>query len=167
MISKASAIGKNIRTARAVQNMSQRELAEKSGISQTQLCDYENGNKTPGLFTLGKIASVLRKSIDELYYGDSSISFITSAPSEGAIIVNSLVALWEQGVIDTRQSSNSKIAKDDEIIIKYHVSPIKRLINNFNEYEQNKSTYSNPQEYLDIVKQSVIKEIDNLSKLPF
>jgi len=75
------------------------QLSEMTGISQTQLSDYENGNKTPGLPTLAKISTALKKSMDDLCFGDASVSFIASAPDKGRLIANCVYQLWEQGVI--------------------------------------------------------------------
>ena len=152
-------IGKNIRDARKGINMTQDQLAKKSNVKQTQLSCFENGKNTPGLFTLAKIAKALNKSIDELFYGDASVSFITTAPDKGAVIANALVALWEQGCIYTEEPPNCEDIDYKEITLKRFDEPIYRLLDALNDLERKKDTYKDPQEFLEIVKQSVAEEI--------
>lgn len=52
-------IGKNIKTARKIAGMTQKELAEKLKTSQQNLAQYENDKRKPKLETLEKIASAL------------------------------------------------------------------------------------------------------------
>jgi transcriptional regulator with XRE-family HTH domain len=163
-MNEGSSIGKNIREARAKNNLTQRALSEKAQMSQTQLSDYENGNKTPSLFSLAKIAKALNTTIDELFYGDASVSFITSAPDKGSIIVNSFVALWEKDVIDTYSTLNDPEIDEREVILENYSYAIRRLFENLDEFETNKNTYTNPDEYLKYVKQSVANEINSQSR---
>lgn len=153
-------IGRNIREARNEKGLTQSKLAQAAEISQTQLCDYENDNKTPGLYTIAKIAQALGKSIDELYYGDASVSFITSAPDKGSVIVNCFVALWEQGVINATESKNGSKSGYEGIKLSDHFNGIKRLMDNLYEFGLRRDTYSDPDGYLKYVKQSVASEIN-------
>ena len=54
---------KEIRLARG---MTQEELAKKTGVSQSQIARYENGNFEPNLDTLKALARELDVTIDEL-----------------------------------------------------------------------------------------------------
>lgn len=49
----------NIKEKRERLGISQKELAEKVGISQSFLCDIEQGRSKPGIDTALKIAEVL------------------------------------------------------------------------------------------------------------
>lgn len=49
----------NIKEKREQLGISQKELAEKAGISQSFLCDIEQGRNKPGIDTAIKIAQVL------------------------------------------------------------------------------------------------------------
>ena len=158
-------IGRNIRLARNEIGITQRELAEKARMSQTQLSDYENDKKEPGLYSLARIARALNKSIDELFFGNGSVSFITSAPDEGTVIVNCFVELWEQDAINVCLSSNKSTENLNKIILNRSPHAIKRLMENLHEFERNKETYTNPDEYLEFVKQSIASEINNEKKL--
>lgn len=49
----------DIKQIRKEQNMSQKELADKSGITQQFMCDIEHGRRKPSIDTAIKIAGVL------------------------------------------------------------------------------------------------------------
>ena len=59
----------DIKQIREEQNMSQKELADKAGITQQFMCDIEHGRRKPSIDTAIKIAGVLNitdiKSFDE------------------------------------------------------------------------------------------------------
>ena len=50
----------NIREKREELGLSQKELAEKSGITQSFLCDIEQGRSKPSIDVAIKLASVLK-----------------------------------------------------------------------------------------------------------
>lgn len=100
----AAIIGANIKAARTQKNWTQQTLAEKSGMTNTQISAYERGKKAPTLDSLATLSSALEVSMDYLYFGDESESFINSAPDEGRQIVNSIYKLRELGVIEDRKS---------------------------------------------------------------
>lgn len=92
-------------------------------------------------------------------YGDASVSFITTAPDTGSVIANALVALWEQGCIYTEEPPNAECIDYKEITLKRFEGPICRLLDALNDLERKKETYSDPQEFLDIIKNSVAQDI--------
>lgn len=49
----------NIRERREQLGISQKELADRCGIAQSTLCDYEQGRNKPSLSVAVKIAQVL------------------------------------------------------------------------------------------------------------
>jgi transcriptional regulator with XRE-family HTH domain len=59
-------IGKNIKRIRKEKGMSQRELAEKLGVTQSVISTYETGNPPQRITTLNKIADVLQVHVREL-----------------------------------------------------------------------------------------------------
>lgn len=60
-------IGENIRKLRIAKNITQAELAEQTGITQSMLCQIERGTKTVTM-PLGKqISEVLKCSVEDLY----------------------------------------------------------------------------------------------------
>lgn len=59
-------IGKNIKTYRIKQNITQEELASKINIDRTTLSHYETGNRLPSILILCDIADCLHVTLDEL-----------------------------------------------------------------------------------------------------
>ena len=59
----------NIKERREELDLSQKELAEKAGISQSFLCDIEQGRSKPSIDTALKIAEVLNIS-DVKFFGN-------------------------------------------------------------------------------------------------
>lgn len=58
-------IGHKIRDIRISKNITQKELAEAAGISNTYLSDIERMRTSPSIKTLGSIANSLGKDIKE------------------------------------------------------------------------------------------------------
>lgn len=61
-----STIGKNIYNYRKQLNISQKELAERTGLSENYICRIENGYKIPAMESFIKIANVLNVPSDFL-----------------------------------------------------------------------------------------------------
>ena len=159
-------IGLNIRAARNNLGLTQRQLSEITEISQTQLSDYENGNKTPGLFTLAKLSRALGKSMDELFYGDASVSFITSAPDEGRLIANCVYQLWQHDVMSRHYPSEdegrygSSFYKKPVADLRSYSSAVERLLVMLDDFQQRKHTYKDPDLYLEQLLDSSAREIN-------
>ena len=163
-------IGENIKNVRLSQGLSQQALADKCDFSNTILSQYENGKKTPNLVTTAKIAKALKVSIDRLYYGDENNAFINAESDTGRKIVNSIYLLWSQGVISYYENYlyNNMPAYDgmyNEKVGVYlnvveHQNPIRRLINQLNEFGERKDTYADPDAYLEMLFDSVAAEIN-------
>lgn len=159
-------VGRNIKGVRAEKGMTQSTLAQKAEISQTQLSDYENGNKLPGLPSIAKIALALGKSIDELCYGDASVSPITTAPDKGRLIVNCVYQLWDNGVLGQHRPT-----KDEErYLSSTYLWPVadlgdyswvvEELLKTLDRFEKRKHTYRDPDLYLEQVLDSAAREIN-------
>ena len=159
-------VGGNIKAARAENGMTQFALAQKAEISQTQLSDYENGNKLPGLNSIAKIALALGKSIDELCYGDASMTPITTAPDKGRLIANCVFQLWKNGVLGRHIPTNNEHAYSSSFYmnpvadLRSYPMAIERLLETLDEYEEKKNTFKNPELYLEQVLDSVSSEIE-------
>lgn len=61
------ALGRKIKEARNIANLTQAELAEKIGVSQNFLGDIERGIKSPGLPKLILLCNTLKISLDYLF----------------------------------------------------------------------------------------------------
>lgn len=59
-------IGDQIRAARLEQGLDQRDLAARTGVSQSQICHIEAGKRVPSVRLLVRIALILRASVDRL-----------------------------------------------------------------------------------------------------
>ncbi|WP_238595884.1 helix-turn-helix domain-containing protein [Streptococcus suis] len=60
-------VGQKIKEFRLSRNMTQKELAERIGMGDTTIVNYEKGIRTPKKNTLFKISEVLRISIDDFF----------------------------------------------------------------------------------------------------
>lgn len=60
------AIGAQVRVWRKRRRLSQIQLAERAGITQSTLSNYENGKREPSIGTLIRIAEELDVSLDVL-----------------------------------------------------------------------------------------------------
>ena len=163
-------IGNNIREIRLKIGLSQNKLADKCGISNTVLSNYETGKKIPGLKTLATIATALKVSMDRLYYGDESKSFITSQPDKGRKIVHAVYFLWKSGIVsyyENRNPSPNMFPDNTGLqgiylyINKYPIQ-IGRLITDLDNYRKNISTYDDPDIALEVILSSVANEINKI-----
>ena len=60
------AIGKNIKDARIKRGLLQADLAEKIGVNQKDISNWERGVKIPGSENLKKICIALQVSADDI-----------------------------------------------------------------------------------------------------
>lgn len=96
-----SHIGERVRNIRGRLNLSQQDLAEKSGISKTQISRLENGEQNnPQIKTVISIATALNLTIEELIFGGESNtnSYLTQAinrlPEEDQKMIKKLIRIW-------------------------------------------------------------------------
>ena len=59
-----------LKEKRVERNMSQKELAELSGVAQQNISYYESGARVPSAVALYKLAAALGCTMDELYRED-------------------------------------------------------------------------------------------------
>lgn len=59
-------IGENIKKARKAAGVSQKELAEQTGVYQKDISRWENGERTPSVVALAQICKVLNVSADDI-----------------------------------------------------------------------------------------------------
>lgn len=168
MIKEDFSIGYNIREVRNSKGLSQEKLASKCGFSNTTLSQYENHKKIPNVTTLGKIAKALNVSIDRLYYGDEDEAFITAEPDIGRRIVNAIYMLWSADIIATTKNiwGAPTYKRDDDasgelLLLKRFGLQIYRLIDALDDFRNNKSTYPDPDIYIEQILASVANEINS------
>jgi len=56
----------NLRAERARRDLTQHELAEKSGLSKLSIINYESGKSKPGINALNALADALGMTTDQL-----------------------------------------------------------------------------------------------------
>jgi transcriptional regulator with XRE-family HTH domain len=62
-------IGERIRSYREQHGLSQKQLAEETGILPSQICRYEKGTEVPGSTNLARLAAFMGCTLDYLYHG--------------------------------------------------------------------------------------------------
>lgn len=85
----------NIKRIRLEKNLTQKQLAEKCGMYESQIRRYELGKANPKIETLQKIAKVLDVQVTELK-DDLEISF-DKTPSTMALLNNYYSKLNDKG----------------------------------------------------------------------
>jgi transcriptional regulator with XRE-family HTH domain len=96
--------GKQIQNLRKENSFSQSQLAEKIGISLTQLQRYENKGVQPPADILKRIADIFNTSIDFLVYGNSE------QKAQQAIKDNELLAQFK--AVEEMDSKDKSTIKD-------------------------------------------------------
>ena len=163
-------IGQRIKEARQKANLTQYQLYRKTGISTTQISSYENGGKSIGLFSIAKIASALNTTIDELYFGSGSTKPITDSTNTGELIVNCIVALFDQMIVRPipRHRENKSVYEGVDLIYRIgfvkHVDILDDLVSKLKDFEEHKSSYPNPKVFREQLIASAINQINEAER---
>lgn len=64
---------KGMRELRKIRGWTQQELAEKIGLSQETISQYENGTRTPNIIIAKRIAQAIQEPLDNISF-DKNIS---------------------------------------------------------------------------------------------
>jgi len=62
-------LGKKIKAARIARGLTQRQVTEKAGFYRTYIGLVENGNYSPSVFTVWRIAKAMDMGIEDLLKG--------------------------------------------------------------------------------------------------
>lgn len=65
-MTNSNPVGKNLKKLRALKKMTQKQLAEKTGLAVITIQNYEAGKYTPKIENLSKIATALGVSVHDL-----------------------------------------------------------------------------------------------------
>ncbi len=153
-------IGKRIKDIRKAKNLTQRQIADLTDISETVISQYENSVKTPGLTNLAKISQALEVSLDELYYGDKNERFINEAVDEAELIVNCYYELWEHRAINLyNYLFDFKIDNYGVLFARDYSFEIEDYIKQLNNFKANESSYENPADFVKSIKSSIANRI--------
>lgn len=94
-------IGDNIKRIRKQSGLSQQDLAERCGISKSQLSRMESGEQeNPLIKTIIPIATALGVSLDEIVFGEDaeSMTYLSKAmdelPEEDKAAIRKMIRGW-------------------------------------------------------------------------
>ena len=83
-----AAIGDQIRARRQALDLTQGELADRSGVSKAMICDIECGKKNPTIRLLGQLAAGLGVGISDLLEVDETPRFISDRRAQQRTLVD-------------------------------------------------------------------------------
>lgn len=102
---------RKLRQLRLNHGLTQEQLGKKIGVSKVSISGYENGNRTPDLATLKKIADVFGVSLDELIAEERALYSSSKADYE-----KYLYAFLEKfNEIDKEISKGTSKNKEEEV----------------------------------------------------
>ena len=81
-------VAPNIRTLRDQRGFTQAELAKRSGVSKTMICDVEAGKKNPTIRLLGQIAQGLDCGISELLDLEEQVTVTLDRKDKQRVLVD-------------------------------------------------------------------------------
>ncbi|HFI0293017.1 TPA: XRE family transcriptional regulator [Streptococcus suis] len=145
-------VGQKIKDFRLSRNMTQKELAERIGMGDTTIVNYEKGIRTPKKNTLFKISEVLKTSIDDFFP-----PITTTAP-------NSLIEQISDKVVQlTEPNQKSVLRYSSELLDKQNtvayskntVNELQATYHTYNYYDQPASAGTG--QYLNDVKVETIE----------
>ena len=105
-------IGDKIKALRKSHKLTQVELAEKLGTTQSVLQRWESGKKNPGLRTLKSISKIFDISLDTLAFNDKDLETLKNKDRSFISKLNNFEKLSEQdrqtvaNLIDSLASKN-------------------------------------------------------------
>ena len=158
-------LGERIKRARLDANLTQVELHNQTGISITQISNYENGLRNIGIENLSLIAKTTGKTLDELYLGALPERPILSSKSRGELIINCVDALLEERIIGLTPKEivddhfEPRLVYDLNFIDGACLEIIDDFAKKIDDLENNKENYSDPAEIKKQFKEAAAKKI--------
>lgn len=145
-------VGQKIKDFRLSRNMTQKELAERIGMGDTTIVNYEKGIRTPKKNTLFKISEVLKTSIDDFFP-----PITTTAPNSLVEqISDKVVQLTEPNQKNVLRYSSELLDKQNTVTdSKNTVSELQATYYTYNYYDQPASAGTG--QYLNDVKVETIE----------
>ncbi len=158
-------IGRRIKEARKAKKLTQAQLSRITGIGISSISDFENGKKSPGIDSFGELSKALNTSIDHLYFGSDSVSFIEKVSSRGEKIVNCIYELFAEEVI----SEVIYDANDSPtyLNIACYWDQVDDFISSLGRFRRTRDTYPDPEAYIEQVKGSIAAQIDSFNRNPY
>ena len=104
-------LGSTIIKLREKQNMTQKKLADKLGVTDSTVCRYENNTATPPFETLRTLAAIFNVSMDELCGMQPKGTVSLAGLSEGQKdIIKELTEDFRSGTVASNKASIEKYA---------------------------------------------------------
>lgn len=101
-------IGKKIKELRKKNKYTQKELAEKVGVTKSTIAAYENDSRLPSYDVLIKIADIFRTSLDSLLLNrsENTIDITGLNPDQINILKNLIFYFRKSESVDAFYSNN-------------------------------------------------------------
>lgn len=128
-------IGENIKKYRKINNITQKDLAEKLNVTIRTIQNYESNNREPKIDTLKSIASILNISLNELLYDKSikeNIVINTNKKYYEKLSNQELINLIDCGDIDKKKLEDIlKTEKDIFLTDLSRVMPTEYIVQHY------------------------------------
>lgn len=175
----------NLKTLRKSNNLTQKDLGEKIGLTKQAISYFEKGTRMPDLYTTIKIANFFNCSIDSLIFSESKIDKLKSVSSLKKVdtytnqdIVTAINELdkvshltdYLKTLLTNITNKESRPIDNVEFSNELSIN-VENNIVNFNEYKQSNSIdidfYKNNNVNLIDASTSKSSYLDNLFEIPF
>jgi len=160
-------LGNRIRNARLSAGLTQAQLHDLTGISITQLSNYENGSRNIGIENLSEIAKATNKTIDEIYNGSQAERPLAISKNKGELIVNCVAALVDEGVISSlpRQNPNEFVGMGAEYYYQIgfadYVYFLDDMVKKLVDFNLNRNNYPDPANFKKQILAATAKQINS------
>lgn len=121
-------IGEKIREYRILKGLTQKELAQKIGMGDTTVANYEKGFRTPKKNTLFKLANAFDISIDDLfppiqsaYTSNELVQQINDTVIQLTPPNQKIVLRTSEDLLEGQKTRGEKITEISEPLTEYHV----------------------------------------------
>lgn len=110
MDDSAASIGEQIKARRLALNLTQGDLADRSGVSKAMICDVECGKKNPTIRLLGQLANGLGCGISDLLDLDETPRFVSDRRAQQRTLID------PETKVERRVLSSAMLRRGIEII---------------------------------------------------
>ena len=105
---------KNLRKIRKENGMTMKDLADKIGVSESAISQYENGKRQPGFETLKELSGIFNVSVDYLLDIDSGNEFSISKQERELLEIYKKAKQSDKAHVNALAKAIEKILKVDE-----------------------------------------------------
>ncbi|MEX1376218.1 MAG: helix-turn-helix transcriptional regulator [Eubacteriales bacterium] len=105
---------KNLRKIRKENGMTMKDLADKIGVSESAISQYENGKRQPGFETLKELSGIFNVSVDYLLDIDSGNEYSISKQERELLEIYKKAKQSDKAHVNALAKAIEKILKVDE-----------------------------------------------------